>query len=509
MCFTMVAGCNVKVLVFKSIRALFYDLTTMFAEVNIMLDNEVAKFENEQVEVKREDYTIEVSVTSDYCQAYVTVKGGSGIQCLEKEALMDALRAKKVTYGIDMDAVNRIIETPQWTDHVLVAQGIPLKNGNDGSVTYFVEEHAERKPKMLEDGSVDYKNATNFQLVEEGQVLAERVAPTGGIDGMSVTGRAIKAKPGKAASFNGGKNTHLSEDGLKLIASKAGIIDFTGGAIEVVEILVIQGDVGIETGHIQFSGKVVVHGNVTSGYKIISDEGIEIYGVVESAILKSQGDIFIRNGVQGKDTAYIECDGDLQSSFLNNCHVKVKGKIEVDSILHCHIQCDDSVIVKGKRGHLIGGSLMVKKEIEAKVIGSEMGTLTTLNLGVDNELLEHYQALIKTINEYHESLNKLKHAMDLLTKQMEIKPENINLADLLQKTLASKKQYDADLVMLEKQRRSLRSLIESLKRATVRAEILHPGVKVKIGYANFKVMDLHEGVKLMLNNDKITAYVQD
>ncbi len=62
----------------------------------------------------------------------------------------------------------------------------------------------------------------------------------------------------------------------------------------------IQGDVGVETGNINFTGKVIVSGNVMSGYEIISNEDIEINGIVECATLKSKGDITIRQGVQGK-----------------------------------------------------------------------------------------------------------------------------------------------------------------------------------------------------------------
>ncbi len=116
--------------------------------------------------------------------------------------------------------------------------------------------------------------------------MQKKTLPTEGEDGMSVTGRVIKAKNGKAIQFKKGKNTIVSEDGLQLLAEKSGIVQFTGDQIDIIEVLMIQGDVGVETGNINFTGKVIVSGNVMSGYEIISNEDIEINGIVECATLK-------------------------------------------------------------------------------------------------------------------------------------------------------------------------------------------------------------------------------
>jgi len=455
------------------------------------------------VETLESAHSIEVTVSSDYYHAFLTVEIIGDTPIVMSEDILEELAKKSISYGIDYSAVESIIQNPELAKNILVAMGIPLKNGLDGVISFKYSDSKKAKPKVLEDGSVDYKNMDTFQFVNEGDLLAEKTLPTEGEDGMSVTGRVIKAKNGKTIQFKKGKNTIVSEDGLQLLAEKSGIVQFTGDQIDIIEVLMIQGDVGVETGNINFTGKVIVSGNVMSGYEIISDEDIEINGIVECATLKSKGDITIRQGVQGKDKAYIECKGNLKTGFLNNCHVKVSGNIDVDSIMHCQIDCDDSVFVHGKKGIIVGGALNVKKLLEAKIIGSEMGTITSLRLGVDSEIMEDYRNVVKRIKENKSTIKKLDQAVALLYKQMDRNIWNDKLQAMLDKSLKSKNQYDLDSIELHKQFVAVNKRIECLRDAIVKSELIHPGVKVRIGHSYYKIMQSLMDVKIMKVEDKI------
>ncbi len=61
-------------------------------------------------------------------------------------------------------------------------------------ISFKYTDKKKAKPKVLEDGSVDYKDMDTYQFVNEGDLLAEKTLPTEGEDGMSVTGRVIKAR---------------------------------------------------------------------------------------------------------------------------------------------------------------------------------------------------------------------------------------------------------------------------------------------------------------------------
>ncbi len=90
--------------------------------------------------------------------------------------------------------------------------------------------------------------------------------------------------------------------------------------------------------------------------------------------------------------------------FINNCHAKVKGNIEADAIMHSKIVCDGEIKVSGRKGLIVGGEIKAKDQISAKVIGSDMGTQTKIQLGVDSELIERYQFLTDKIKEQRENI---------------------------------------------------------------------------------------------------------
>lgn len=228
-------------------------------------------------------YDVLVSITNDYYKAYVSIeKHRPDCEVTEAE-VMKALQAKNITFGIDSDAVAGITRDPDHSTNVLVAVGTPHVNGRDAEVTFYVDKNTNIQPKMLSGGRVDFKDLDVFKVAVAGDLLASKTEPTPGSDGMTVTGREIKAKPGKPVNFKFGKNIRQSEDGLQIFAEKSGNIVFDGDRISIIEVLELRKDVGPETGNIHFMGKVVVYGNVLTGYEIVTDGDVEINGVVECA----------------------------------------------------------------------------------------------------------------------------------------------------------------------------------------------------------------------------------
>ncbi len=189
-----------------------------------------------------------------------------------------------------------------------------------------------------------------------------------------------------------------------------------GQRISIIEILEIRGDVGVKTGNVTFKGKILVTGNVVTGYTIECDGDVEVQGVVEGAKITATGDIIVGRGIQGQDEAVIECDGNLIGRFINNCHAKVKGNIEADAIMHSKIVCDGEIKVSGRKGLIVGGEIKAKDQISAKVIGSDMGTQTKIQLGVDSELIERYQFLTDKIRSKGK-YKKLDQALNMLNRQ--------------------------------------------------------------------------------------------
>jgi len=448
---------------------------------------------------------LKTTLAGDYYSATLTVDPGEKPEKVTHNFILDALKEKNITVGIDLDVVSSIADNPANVKTVVIAKGKPHQNGRDGEIKYLVDIHHEAKPKMLEDGTVDFKDMDAFLTVRVGDVLAERINPTEGTDGLTVTGKVIKAKPGKIANFKFGKNVQVSEDGMSIIAEKNGTIKMDGVKISIIEVLEIKGDVGVRTGNVQFKGKILVTGNVLTGYEIDCDGDLEIQGVVEGAHLKCTGDIIVGFGIQGRDEAVVDCQGNLMSRFINNCSANVKGNIEADAIMHSKIICDGEIKVSGKKGLLVGGEIKAKEQITAKVIGSDMGTQTKITLGVDSELIERYQFLADKIKELRESTKKLDQAINMINRQMKAAPGNAQLKGMLNKTKLSKIEYHNELTGFATELKELQERINTLQGSKVIASEVYPGTKITIGHSHYNVKNLLKDAEICKYEGEITT----
>lgn len=450
-------------------------------------------------------YEIVIKIASDYYSAYMTFNKYDKDVVIPKEEILEAIKSKNITFGIDLDAIDYAFQNQTKVVDLLFAKGIQHKNGEAGEIIYRIKKENKVKPKMLANGNVDFKDLSLIQTTVVGQILAEMKLPTEGVSGTTVTGRGISAKNGKAVVFKFGKNVLLSEDGLTLIADANGTILFDNEKISIIELLEIKGDVGVKTGNIKFSGKVNVNGNVTTGYSIECDDDLTISGIVEGATIVCNANVTIGAGIQGNDHAELTVKGDLISNFINNCKCVVNGDIETGTIMHSEVICDGSVHIKGKRGLLVGGEVSARKEILAKVIGSEMGTITKMRLGVDSQLIEEYQRVTDALKESKEGKKKVDQLTNLLKRQLASDPTNEANKDMLDKTLKSKEQYNLEFKDLTEQFMEINKFINELQDAKVSASLIYVGVRLRIGNSHFNVKHSLKGVELRKDSGQIVA----
>lgn len=251
---------------------------------------------------KNKDVEIKITLSSNYYEAYITIVLNSKDATINKEDILDALKRKNIEYGICYDTIEKIVENPSLAKHLVIAKGKEHKNGTDGRIDYKFNLNNSLKPILLSDGRVDHKNLNYVHQVRKGEILAEKIPETPGENGITVTGKIIKAKPGKAVDFKKGKNVKVSNDGWFLLSNDDGLLKFENEKISVIKVLEIKGDVGVSTGNIFFNGKIVVRGNVQIGYTVNGEEDVEIFGIVEGSKIISNGNITIHQGVHNKAT---------------------------------------------------------------------------------------------------------------------------------------------------------------------------------------------------------------
>ena len=181
----------------------------------------------------------------------------------------------------------------------------------------------------------------------------------------------------------------------------------------------VPADVGASTGDIEYDGSILVKGNVLTGYTLKATGDITVNGVVEGASLFAGGKIVLKRGVQGMAKAAMEAEGDVISNFIESATVKAGGKVITDAIMHSQITAKDDVLVHGKRGLIAGGRVQTKTRIEARTVGSTMGTATELEVGIDPAVTERYKFLEKEMDSLANEKESLMQNLKILKKRLE------------------------------------------------------------------------------------------
>ena len=399
--------------------------------------------------------SIKIEVEKNRLKAYLAfLPPQNGGQFLKKEDILNNLKDNGIKFGVLEDQLGKLAllkEKKPYNVQIEAAIGIEAVNGVDGRLEYtFDITGKQNQPKILEDGTVDYKQIDYFLPVRAGQLLANRILPIDGQSGTDVFGNPVQYRPGKPPpKFSRGKNVYVTEDELELKSQISGQLVISGKTIGVTSVLNIKGDVGYETGNIDFEGSVIVSGNVLSGFKIIAAGNVEVKGVVEAAEINAGGAINLYGGLQAQGKGTLKSNGNVFMKFAENANIEAFGNITANAILHSKIICKGSIHLEGDNGLLVGGTVVAGGEIKAKIIGSSRGTKTEIKAGNNPDVLKRYKQATETYMEEKKRYDEINTVYEDI-----MKIGNLDRMDNKQKRM---------VVRLINDRREIRSMILDLE----------------------------------------------
>lgn len=454
------------------------------------------------------DEKVIIEISNDRMYGYVTLLPPDGGKNLDFDNFIKEVR-NKITYGLNFDKLKEIYDRKIYNNKVCIAKGkLPIQ-GKNGYIKWYFNLENKYKPKILKDGSVDYKNVNIINNVKKGELLAERIPATEGENGITVTGEIIPSKRGKEVYFKIGKNVCLSEDKNRVYAIKDGQVVYRDGKISVYEMYDVHRNVDNTTGNIYFNGMVRVKGNVITGFSVKAIGDIEINGVVEGAIIESNENIIVKRGIQGFQKGKVVCKGNIYTKFIENSSVQANN-IYAEAIMHSKVISGNNIEVNGKRGLIVGGVCKAKNEIKAKTIGSPMGTLTVLEVGVDPELRLKHTELKNKENEINLKLEKIDRTIKLYTRLIKHQSVTNDKKELLVKIINNRNVLIKELESINKQIADIEEKIKTQTNGKVIVEKeIFPGVKIIIGNSIMFVREKLEACTF-INVDgeiKIIAFV--
>ena len=401
-------------------RGLPYDLSTLNqgiglannganAEMHVPLFNQAAPPVNE---------TYKLIVSPDKMQAtvrfYAPSAGGARISLAE---LGRDLAFHKITYGLKSEEMKAFFDAPQYCTDLIVAEGTPPKQGKNASIEYLFETNLDSKPTLNEDGTVDFFRLNNICHCNAGQELARLTPEERGEPGATIYNDPIKPAEVRALVLKRTNNTSVSEDKLTLKADVDGHVSLVDNRVFVANVYTVE-DVNSSTGNIEFEGSVVVRGNVFTNFSIKAKGNIEVQGVVEGAVLESDGDIIINKGMKGMGRGTLKAGNNVISKFIENAKVEAGGYVSSDAILHSEIIAANEITVTSKKGFITGGRVCAGNLVHVKTLGSEMGSDTIVEVGVDPTMKIRIQRLQKRIAELNKDIKSTQPILNTMAQKI-------------------------------------------------------------------------------------------
>jgi uncharacterized protein (DUF342 family) len=424
---------------------------------------------------------------------------------LTVDEVLKAIEQESVVFGIDRAAVEKAVANDEFNTPIQVAVGRKPEAGSHAKFECHFDTAQVHTPKQDENGHFDYRDISFIQNAEEGQVLVTKVPPTQGKPGMSVRGREIKAIDGRDLPFKQGKNTKVSEDGLELLATANGAIQFRNGQVSVLDVIVIQGNVDHNVGNIDCRGSVRVAGHVKAGFNLKIDGDLEVNGNMEDCDVDVGGNIYVKGGFFGNGKGVMKAGGDITVKFAEGQNMVAGNEIQVGGeIMNCQVVAGERIWVKGHRGKIVGGNVSAGKEIRTAILGSGAGTVTCATVACDQQLMAAYYRIGKEQQRLRDDNQRIKEALYVLYRlQMDDKlpPEKQTTLTQLE---ALQKEIPLSLEDLENQKAEIEQAMSEVKDARIIVEdTLYPGVKACFGLVNRQIVNHQRRCKLTLEGNKI------
>ncbi|MDR3304038.1 MAG: FapA family protein [Treponema sp.] len=483
--------------------------TDIFEDVlRVVVDQEngayvqVGKFERKFTN----DSITQVSIEDQDMKAYIiAVPPGPGGCDLSEDAIVNMLKANRVTYGYREEAIKAFVDRPVYNSKFLVAEGLPTTNGKDAYVQYYFQTEPKKIPNQQNaKGSVDFKDMNTVQNVVTNQPLAKKIPAQTGVAGKTVVGAYLEVTNGKENEVQLGANVHLAEDGQTIVSDINGQVLLVNGKVSVEPVLNIQGNVNLKTGNIIFLGSVFISGNVEDGFSVKAEGNIEVKGTVGKAELEAEGNIKAFKGITGRNEGTVKAGKTVYAKFIENVNVEAGDSVvAADGIINSHVIAQKRIVCQGKRATIVGGHLKAIEEISAKTIGSAAsGTETICEVGLDPKLKAELDALFEKKKDLDKVLEDVKLNINTLSKQGKLSPEKeLALQDLqterVLRTTDSIKLNEEITVIQEK-------LDETGNMGRVSAsEKVLPGVKLILRDKIEKIRNEHKAVTFVLEDDMI------
>ena len=409
-----------------------------------------------------------------------------------------AIERAGVVYGIEDQAIDKLIDEQIVGEPVIFARGEQPAGGGNAKLIWHEESDGEATPRDITAAVIrGYHDLTLFARVVPGQQILTKLPASGGESGTNVFGEKVEFS-GVNVAIPQGQGTEVSKDGLTLLATAQGVVSWKGAALCVQKASRVKGNLESKSGHFRAEDSVYIEHDVRPGGRIEAVGDIFVGGSIEGAdVYSRRGNVIVRNGILGQGRARILAGGSVAARFIQDATIGAKQDVEaIRYIIGCAVTAGRYITVNAGEGLIRGGTLYAEKRIEAHEVGSKGPIVTEVGVGYTQpenigrlryekrnahrqrrmdlayvqkrfdflELLKERKGSL--VEEKEQELVELKKKLTLLERQDDAQMKNSQMPDSRAK-VGGGDQTEAETLQIHGS--------------------VHPGVKISIGEASHRI----------------------
>lgn len=350
-------------------------------------------------------------VSDDQMAATVQMIEPYDANTINEQAIRDWLKANKITYGINKDAIKQI--ATQFDESIFpisIAKGKVPVDGIDGKITFVTEQ----SDSINIDDKRNFRDIKRIPSLEENEKIAVLIPPIDGKTGSNIFGKKLPYRKAKSVRVQAGKNVVFKAEDQSFYSEINGKLSVAGNKIHVHNTYEINEDLSMKSGNIDFVGSVVIRGNVPTGYRVEAEGDIHIHGLVEASYIKAGGNVTITEGISGLKKGEIYAEGDINIGYINQAKLESGQSINVQNSI-MHSECVAKEHIYCQSGSIIGGSCSAGVTIVANEVGNKMDTRTEISIGIDKgqyDIESQFNAARNTLISEISKLNKLGESLE-------------------------------------------------------------------------------------------------
>ncbi len=451
-------------------------------------------------------------VSEDNLKVYLSVHPPSESgRMLTMELVEKLLAGRGIIQGIDGSAIeqamNEAASKYMPIHDVLIAEGRVAQRGEDAQIELKFQPEKIAGTIDEHSGIINFKERKSIQSVKTEMLLAVKIPPTPGIEGVDVFGNIIPTKPGSEKDLKPAGNVLVSDDGLSFTSEIDGIVFFAPeNKIWISKQYEVPGDVDYSIGNLSMEGSLDIKGWIYSGFEVRASDEIKIGGGVEDAIVEAGADIYINGGIIGSAEGRVQAGGNITARFFESARVHADGDIFVhDDILRSTVSANGSIMVTKGKGRIRGGSVVAAKGVEVNEIGSHAGIKTSVSAGISKtrKLLADAK---KQLEDFKRKRAKTDKVLARLVKKYKSKTLPGEITRRLEKLVKFRREVVRKETMMVKYRQKLAQEISETETEPVEVKVnkaVYCGTTIIIsGFAYHVKEDIREKALFVLNEEQ-------